>query len=91
MAKIYRKKYFSNPVNKEKKSKYQKEFELQYPEKKEYRYFLTKIKTLKLNLSYEDYKNLITPLDFKGFDGDQYVSKQNLINDYVLGINPECL
>ena len=27
MAKIYRKKYFSNPVNKEKKSKYQKEFE----------------------------------------------------------------
>jgi LAS superfamily LD-carboxypeptidase LdcB len=39
----------------------------------------------------EEYKNLITPDDIKGFDGDQYVPNINLINNYVLGINPGCL
>ena len=39
----------------------------------------------------EEYKSLITPEDIKGFDGDQYVPNLDLINDYVLGINPECL
>jgi LAS superfamily LD-carboxypeptidase LdcB len=38
----------------------------------------------------EEYKNYITADDIKGFDGDEYVSQLNLINDYVLGINPEC-
>ena len=39
----------------------------------------------------EEYAKLISPSDISGFDGDQYVSQLNLINDYVLGINPECL
>jgi D-alanyl-D-alanine carboxypeptidase len=39
----------------------------------------------------EDYSELITNDDIKGFDGDQYVAQENLISDYVLGINPECL
>ena len=39
----------------------------------------------------EEYKNIITDDDIKGFDGDAYVSGLNLINDYVLGINPDCL
>ena len=39
----------------------------------------------------EEYKNLINEKDIRGFDGDQYVPQLNLINDYVLGINPECL
>lgn len=39
----------------------------------------------------QDYKNLIAPEDIKGFDGDQYAPQLNLINDYVLGINSECL
>lgn len=40
----------------------------------------------------EDYKNLITNEDMKGFDGDQYATEeQDLISNYVLGINPECL
>jgi len=39
----------------------------------------------------EEYKNLITDADIKGFDGDKYVPNLNLINDYVLGINPDCL
>jgi LAS superfamily LD-carboxypeptidase LdcB len=39
----------------------------------------------------EDYKNLITNDDIKGFDGEEYVPDLNLINEYVLGINPECL
>ncbi len=37
------------------------------------------------------YKTLITNDYIKGFDGDEYVKSLNLINDYVLGINPECL
>ena len=39
----------------------------------------------------EDYKNLITNNDITGFEGDEYVSQENLINNYVLGINPQCL
>lgn len=39
----------------------------------------------------EDYKTLITEDDIKGFNGDQYVVGQDLINKHVLGINPECL
>jgi LAS superfamily LD-carboxypeptidase LdcB len=38
----------------------------------------------------EEYKNLITDADIKGFDGDQYVIGQNLIENHVLGINPDC-
>jgi LAS superfamily LD-carboxypeptidase LdcB len=38
-----------------------------------------------------DYIKLITDKDIKGFEGDEYVPSQNLINNYVLGINPECL
>jgi len=39
----------------------------------------------------EEYKNSIIDTDIKDFDGDEYVSNLNLINDYVLGINPACL
>ena len=39
----------------------------------------------------QDYKNLIKEEDINGFNGDVYVSEQDLINDYVLSINPECL
>ncbi|MDR3519345.1 MAG: M15 family metallopeptidase [Candidatus Pacebacteria bacterium] len=39
----------------------------------------------------EDYKNLVTEADIKGFDGDQFVAQANLIQNYVLGINPKCL
>ena len=39
----------------------------------------------------EEYKNLITESDLTGFMGEEYLFGQNLINDYVLGINPECL
>jgi zinc D-Ala-D-Ala carboxypeptidase len=39
----------------------------------------------------EKYKNLITNDDIKGFDGDEYVTQMDLVNNYVLGINPECL
>ena len=39
----------------------------------------------------EEYKNLIKDSDISGFDGDQYVQNFDLINDYVLSINPECL
>lgn len=39
----------------------------------------------------EDYKNLVKDDDIKGFDGDEYVPSLNLINDYVLAINPDCL
>jgi LAS superfamily LD-carboxypeptidase LdcB len=38
-----------------------------------------------------DYPDLIDEKDINGFLGEEYVSKLNLINDYVLGINPECL
>ncbi|MFA6301385.1 MAG: M15 family metallopeptidase [Candidatus Paceibacterota bacterium] len=39
----------------------------------------------------EEYKNLITERDINSFDGDQYVPGLDLINNYVLGINPNCL
>lgn len=39
----------------------------------------------------EEYKNLIKEEDINGFLGDEYVAGQDLINDYVLSINPECL
>ena len=39
----------------------------------------------------EEYKNLITDADIKDFDGDEYVLSLNLINNYVLSINPDCL
>lgn len=39
----------------------------------------------------QEYKNSIKNEDIKGFLGDKYVLEQDLINDYVLGINPECL
>lgn len=37
-----------------------------------------------------EYKNLITDADIKGFDGDEYAQSLDLINNYVLSINPEC-
>ena len=39
----------------------------------------------------EEYKNLIKEEDIKGFLGDENVAGQDLINNYVLGINPDCL
>ncbi|MBU0998714.1 M15 family metallopeptidase [Patescibacteria group bacterium] len=39
----------------------------------------------------QEYKNLINDADIKDFDGDKYVPDLNLINNYVLGINLECL
>lgn len=39
----------------------------------------------------QEYKNLIKNEDIKGFLGDKYVQDFDLINDYVLSINPECL
>lgn len=39
----------------------------------------------------EEYKSLVTSDDISGFDGDENVSKMDLIDDYVLGINKECL
>lgn len=39
----------------------------------------------------QDYKNLIKDADIKGFFGDEYVPSLNLINDYVLSVNPECI
>ncbi len=39
----------------------------------------------------QDYKNLITKDNIKGFNGEEYAEQIDLINDYVLSINPECL
>ena len=39
----------------------------------------------------EEYKNLIKNEDISGFLGAEYGPGMNLISDYVLGINPECL
>jgi LAS superfamily LD-carboxypeptidase LdcB len=39
----------------------------------------------------QEYKNLITNTDINGFLGDEYVPELDLINNYILGINPECL
>lgn len=37
------------------------------------------------------YKEIIKNSDMSGFKGDAYVSEQDLMNDYVLGINKDCL
>lgn len=42
------------------------------------------------NTFYKEYKDLIKEEDIKGFMGDQYVVGQNLIDEYVLSINPDC-
>ena len=39
----------------------------------------------------QEYKKLIRNEDIVGFLGDEYVSRENLINNYVLSINPECI
>ena len=39
----------------------------------------------------EQYKKIITSSDVKGFMGEEGVKNLNLINNYVLGINSDCL
>ena len=39
----------------------------------------------------QEYKNLIKDTDISGFNGDEYVPSLNLINDYVLAVNPDCI
>ena len=39
----------------------------------------------------QEYKNLIRDEDIAGFLGDEYIAQENLINNYVLSINPECI
>ena len=39
----------------------------------------------------QEYKNLIKNEDIKGFLGDEHVTSLDLINDYVLAVNPECI
>ena len=39
----------------------------------------------------QEYARLIKNEDIKGFQGDEYVAQQDVINNYVLSINPECL
>lgn len=39
----------------------------------------------------EKYKKLISEKEISGFLGDEYVIDQNVITNYVLSINPECL
>ncbi len=39
----------------------------------------------------EQYKDLIIEKDINNFLGDENVSGEDLINDYVLGINPDCI
>ncbi len=39
----------------------------------------------------KQYKNLIRNENIKGFLGDEYAPKLNIIKDYVVSINPECL
>lgn len=38
-----------------------------------------------------DYATLVREKDISGFMGDEYVAEQDLINDYVLGINKDCI
>ena len=42
-------------------------------------------------IAYDVEQNLIKEEDINGFLGDQYALGQNLINKYVLSINPDCL
>ena len=39
----------------------------------------------------QEYKNLIKDEDIEGFLGDENVPNLNLIDNYILGINPDCL
>jgi LAS superfamily LD-carboxypeptidase LdcB len=39
----------------------------------------------------QEYKNLIENEDINGFLGEEYVLNFDLMDDYILGINPECL
>ena len=39
----------------------------------------------------QDYIKLIKLEDIKGFLGDKYVTQMEIINNYVLSINPECI
>ena len=39
----------------------------------------------------QEYKKLIKDTDISGFDGDEYVSSLDIISDYVLAINPDCI
>lgn len=39
----------------------------------------------------QEYKNLIKNEDIKDFLGDEYLSGQDLISNYVLGINSDCI
>ncbi|OGI94345.1 hypothetical protein A3A03_03340 [Candidatus Nomurabacteria bacterium RIFCSPLOWO2_01_FULL_40_18] len=39
----------------------------------------------------QDYERLIKETDITGFDGDEYAPYLNLIQNYVLSINPECV
>jgi LAS superfamily LD-carboxypeptidase LdcB len=39
----------------------------------------------------EDYKNLITAKDLNGFLGEEFTTDLNLIENYVLSINPDCI
>ena len=39
----------------------------------------------------QEYKRLIKNEDINGFLGDQYALGQDLVNQYALDINPECL
>lgn len=37
------------------------------------------------------YSSFVKEADIKGFSGDKYIPKINIITNYVLGINPDCL
>ncbi len=39
----------------------------------------------------QEYKKLITNSDIIGFDGEEYVPNFDLLNNYVLAINPDCI
>jgi LAS superfamily LD-carboxypeptidase LdcB len=39
----------------------------------------------------QDYIKLVKTEDIKGFLGDKYVTQVDVINNYVLSINPECI
>lgn len=39
----------------------------------------------------QEYKKLIKNEDISGFLGEEYVIKENIIDNYVLSINPDCL
>ncbi|OGI65195.1 hypothetical protein A3A95_03915 [Candidatus Nomurabacteria bacterium RIFCSPLOWO2_01_FULL_39_18] len=39
----------------------------------------------------QEYKILVKNEDIKGFSGDEFVSTYDLVNNYVLAINPDCI